>query len=85
MKSHLPCGRIRGCHELPNRLDELPDRVVMPGELAFQLVKLASQLLVSQHQLPQLDERSRTNTLTSTARGEYNNPAAINAPCSVKA
>ncbi len=44
MKSHRLCGRVGRCHELPNRRDELPDRVVMSGEFAFELVELASQL-----------------------------------------
>ena len=58
MKSHRLCGRVGRCHELPNRRDELPDRVVMSGEFAFELVELACQLLVAEDQLPQLDERS---------------------------
>ena len=85
MKSHRLCGLVGRSHELPNRRDELPDRVVMPGEFAFELVELASQLFVCQHGLLSLTNARTTNTLTSTARGEFNSPAAMNAPCSEKA
>ena len=58
MKAHPILWRFRRGHEFSDRGHELADRVVVAGDLAFELVELAGQLFVRQHQLPQLDERA---------------------------
>lgn len=45
-------------HELTNRGDELFDRLIVTADFAFELIKLACQIFVSEYELPQLHERS---------------------------
>ena len=51
------CRRRRRGHELPNGLEDRPEVLVVLAQLAFEIVKLASQIFVGGHDFTQPHKR----------------------------